>query len=197
MTSVDLHGPVAALSPPGVAAALSVDVATVAGAPGPVQAVGSFLLVVLFGGAIRYRQSARLDRSVDALVDHPFSALPYGLFGYVLALVVGLSGITQLGRVGVVETVLGQGVALLLAAALMALTAFGFLVVGTLLTDLQGRRRPTVGILLGAALSGVGWLVLPALGAISVWVVVAAFGLGGAVRRWFHAERTVETERAD
>lgn len=200
MSVVGIHQSVGTVAlgttPPAVAIGQSVDVSSLGGLPGYLQAVGSFLLVVLFGGVILRQSEARVHRSLDALQERPYSAVPYGLIAYVVALAVGLYGFSQLGRVGVAGTVLGQFVALSLGGVFVALTAFGFLVVGTLVTDIQGQRRPTYGLLLGAALSAVGWLLLPTAGGFAAWVLIAAFGLGGAVRVWFHAERTVETERA-
>lgn len=180
---------------PGVTAVQQVDVTTLNGLPGPAKAVGSFLLVVVLGAMMLRRSEARLHRALDALVDRPYSAVPYGLLAYVLALAVGLYGLSQLGRIGVANTLLANFLSLLLVGVLVSLTAFGFLVVGTLVTDVQGQRRPTYGLLIGGVLSAVGWLVLPTAGGLAVWVLAAAFGLGGAVRRWFHAERTVESER--
>jgi len=191
-----LNSPFAALPSP-VTVGQSVDVATLGGLPGYLKALGSFLLVVAFGGLVLRLSEGRVDRSLDALYDQPYRAVPYGLMGYVIALTVGLFGLSQLSRAGVASTLVGRLVALILVGIVVALTAFGFLVVGTLVTDVQGQRRPTYGLLIGAALSAVGWLALPTAGGLAVWVLLAAFGLGGAVRRWFHAERTVETERAD
>lgn len=196
MTVVGLSRSVATV-PFGTATDVAVDIAAFGGLPGYLQAVVSFLLVALFGGIILRRSEGLLDRSIDALQERPYSAVPYGLVGYALALAVGLYGFSQLGRIGVAGTPLGQLVALLLGGVIVSLTAFGFLIVGTLLTDIQGQRRPTTGLIIGAALSAVGWVILPKSGGLLVWVFIAAFGLGGAVRRWFHAERTVETERAD
>lgn len=175
----------------------AVDVAAIGGLPGYLQAIGSALLVLFFGGLILRRSVATVHRSVEGLHEGPYSAVPYGLVTYGVALAFGLYGFIQLGRVGVAGTLLGRLVALLLGSILASLTAFGFLVVGTLVTEIQGQRRPTHGLVLGAALSAIGWLVLPTAGGLAVWVLVAAFGLGGAVRLWVHAERTVETERVD
>lgn len=173
----------------------SVDVATIAGLPGPVKAAGSFLLVVLFGGVALRWSEPRVHRSLDALRDRPYIAAPYGLVGYAIAFTVGAYGLSQLGRLGVANTPLGRLVGLVLVGSLVALTAFGFLVVGTLLTEIRGQPRPVYGLVVGGVLSAVGWLVLPALWGVVVWVLVAAVGLGGGVRRWLHDERTVETER--
>ena len=176
--------------------AQAVDVATLGNLPGYLKAIASFLLVTAFGGVILIRSEPFLRRSVDALQDRPYSAVPYGLMAYVVALPVGLFGLSQLGRVAFAGPLVVQLLALVLLGAIAALTAFGFLVVGTLVTQVQGQRRPGYGLVLGGVLSAVGWLALPTVGGFVASVLVAAFGLGGAVRRWFHAERTVETERA-
>lgn len=181
---------------PNVAVAQPVDVTALGGLPGYLKAAVSFVLVVLLGGLILHRSEPFVRRSLAALRERPYSAVPYGLMAYVVVLTVGLFGISQLGRAGVASTLVGRLAALLVVGVVASLTAFGFLVVGTLLTDLRGQGRPTHGLLVGAALSAVGWLVLPTAGGLAVWILVAAFGLGGAVRRWFHAERAVEMERA-
>ncbi|GAB7010263.1 hypothetical protein JCM31271_22060 [Halorubrum trueperi] len=186
-----------AAPPSDAAVAQTLDIATLSGFPGHLKALASFLLVLAFGGVILRKSEARVDRSLEALRERPYSAVPYGLMGYVVSLAVGLLGLTQLSRLGVANTLLGRLVGVLLTGAVVSLTAFGFLVVGTLVTEMRGRRRPVHGLLVGAALSTVGWLALPTVGGLVVWILIAAFGLGGAVRRWFHAERTVQTERAD
>jgi len=182
-------------SVPGVAAAQPLSPTVVTDLSGPVRALGSFALVLLFGGALLVRYGEFVDESLDALIDSPYAAVPYGLMAYGVVVLVGLYGISQLGRVGVANTVLGQLGVVAILTVVVVLTALGFLVVGTLLTDLSGRRRPTRGLVLGAVLSAVGWVALPFAGGLAIWVVVAAFGIGGTTRRWFHAERTVETER--
>jgi len=191
-----IGGAIAAL-PSEAPVAQATDIASLSGLPGHLKALVSFLLVLAFGGVILRRSADRVEHSLDALRERPYSAVPYGLMGYVVSLAVGLLGLAQLSRLGVADTLLGRLAALSLAGAVVSLTSFGFLVVGTLVTDVRGRRRPIHGLLAGAALSAVGWLALPTAGGLAVWILVSAFGLGGAVRRWFHAERTVRTERAE
>ena len=184
-------------TPLDAAVGQSVDLTLFSDLPGYLQALGSFLLVVLFGAVILRQSKASVQHSLEALHERPYSAVLYGLAAYLIALAVGLYGFSQLGRIGVADTFLGVLVTLVLGCVLASLTAFGFLVVGTLIVDLQGHREPSYGLVLGASLSAIGWLVLsPAVG-LAVWVLIASFGLGGAVRPWFHAERTVDTERAD
>jgi len=180
-----------------VAAAQPTDAADIVALPGAVKAALSFVLVALTGAVILHSYEARVDRSLDALLNDPYSAIPYGFFAYVLALAVGLYGLSQLGRIGVAGTVLGSLGALLIIGTVVTLTAFGFLVLGTLVTEIQGARRPRYGLVLGAGLSAVGWLVLPTSRGILIWVLGGAFGIGGAVRRWFHAEHSVETEQTE
>jgi hypothetical protein len=73
--------------------------------------------------------------------------------------------------------------------AVFALAGLGFLVVGTLVTELNGPRQPWTGLVVGAAASAVAWLVLPTLAGVVAWFLVTAVGIGGATRKWVHATR--------
>lgn len=177
---------------PGEATAQPVDPAVVVDAPGPVRAVGSFLVVLLVGGGLLYRYGGFVDRSVDAAMERPRVAVLYGLMAFGLVAFVGGYAVSQLARVGLGgSTVPLVGVAAAGVVALV-LAALGFLVVGTLVTDVRGGRRPRHGLLIGAALSAVGWLLLPPIAGLVVWVLLAAFGIGGSTRRWFHTPRRVD-----
>jgi len=180
---------------PGVAAAQPLGPATVADAPPVVRAVGSFLLVGLCGGLVLARRESLVDRAVDDTMGNPAVAVVYGLGAYVFVLFVAFYTNNVLLGLGVTGTPLGSVAGLLIVGGVSLLGGLGYVVVGTLLTDLRGERRPWRGLLVGGALSAVGWLVLPALAAFAVWVLVAAVGVGGPTRTWFHSERTVATER--
>jgi MFS family permease len=170
-----------------------VDPATLAGTPGAAWAAASFALVLLFGGGLLYRYGSFVDRSVDASMDRPYVAVAYGVMAFGLVAFVGGYAASQLIRVGVGGTGLLLVVVGVVLVALV-LGALGFLVVGTLVTDVQGRRRPWYGLVLGAALSAVGWLLLPLVGGGLAWVVLAAFGIGGPTRLWFHTPRRVDPD---
>ncbi|MEF8841186.1 MAG: hypothetical protein V5A62_06115 [Haloarculaceae archaeon] len=171
-----------------------VDPAILAEAPGMAWAAASFALVLLFGGGLLYRYGSFVDRSVDASMDRPYVAVAYGVMAFGLVAFVGGYAASQLTRVGVGGTGLLLVVVGGVVLVALVLGALGFLVVGTLVTDVQGRRRPWHGLVLGAALSAVGWLLLPLVGGGLAWVLLAAFGIGGPTRLWFHTPRRVDPE---
>jgi hypothetical protein len=178
----------------GVAAAQFTDPRSLSEVPRIQLALASVALVLVFGGVAIYRYGNRVDRSVDSLIDRPGIAVAYGLIAYILVLFSALFLFSQIGRLGVANSFLTPIWSLGLAAAIGAVTGYGFVVVGTLLTDIQGQRRPQHGLVLGALLSGVGWVALPFMGGVAVWTVVAAFGIGGSMRKWIHSEHTVEAK---
>lgn len=182
---------------PGVAAAQPVDPGAFAEASGAVRAVTSFALVLLVGGALLRQYGTFVDRSVDASMDRPYVAVVYGTMGFGLVALVGGYAVDQLARAGLGGTGLvlaGVGAAALVG---LVLAALGFLVLGTLITELRGCRRPRHGLVLGAALSAVGWLLLPLVEGALAWLLLAAFGIGGPTRRWFHTPRRVEPASED
>jgi hypothetical protein len=175
---------------PGAVAAGPVDPSVVVEAPGRVRAAASFLLVVALGGALLYRHGPLVDRSVEAFMERPLAAAVYGVLAYALVAFLGTYALSQLSRLGVGAATVATGV----GAVVVALTGFGFVVVGTSITDVLGARHPWKGLVVGGALSAVGWVLLPLLAAVVTWTVVAAVGIGGPARKWVHAERTVESE---
>jgi len=175
---------------PGAAAARPIGPSVVVDAPGGVRAVASFLLVVAFGGALLSRYGGVVDRSVEAFLERPLVAAVYGLLAYGLVGFLGTYAYSQLARVGVDV----GAVSVVVGVVVLALTGFGFVVVGTTVTDVLGTRRPWKGLVVGGVLSAVGWLLLPLIAAVVAWTVLAAVGIGGPARKWVHAERSVESE---
>ena len=175
---------------PGRTAARPVDPAVLLEASGALLAAASFVLVLLLGGGLLYRYGEFVDRSVDASMDRPYVAVLYGVMAFGLVVFVGGYAVSQLARVGLG----GTGLVVVVGAAGLVglvLAALGFLVLGILITDVRGRREPRHGLVLGAALSAVGWLLLPFVGGALVWLLLAAFGVGGPTRRWFHTPRRI------
>lgn len=179
---------------PTVAGARSLGPSTVADAPAVVRALASVVLVGLVGATVLARYGSVVDRGVADTMDRPLVGIVYGLFAYVLVLFAGLYANDLFVRAGVAGTPLGYLAVAILAGGLVLVTSFGFLVVGTVVTDLYGGRRPWHGLLLGALFSGIGWLLLPAVAALGTSVLVAAVGIGGATRTWVHSERPVHAE---
>lgn len=174
---------------PGVATAQPLGPSVVTDAPASVRAVASFVLVLLFGGALLYRYEGFVDRSVDSskerlLVSVVYGVIAYGLVGFAAAYLY-----SQVARLGGGVTVSTVAVAVV-GLAVATLAGLGFVVVGTLLTELQGPRQPWTGLVVGAAVSAVTWLALPLTAAVVAWLVVTAVGIGGATRKWVHASQT-------
>ncbi|WP_096389821.1 hypothetical protein [Halopenitus persicus] len=159
-----------------------------------VRAVGSFLLVAAFGGGILVRRRDLLDRAIADTMARPAVAALYGLVAYGLVAFAGLYANDLLTRIGLAGPPVGYLAPVVLGVGLSLLGGLGFLVVGTIVTDLIGGRRARSGLVVGAALSAVGWLFLPAVGAALVWVAVASVGVGGLTRTWIHSSRTAPAD---
>jgi MFS family permease len=182
---------------PGTAAAQPLDPVTIAEAPSVVWATASFALVLLFGGVLLYRDDGFVERSVDASLERPGVAVVYGLMAFGFLLFAGGYASSQLARLDSSGGALSMAALGVAGVAALVLAALGYLVLGTLVTDLQGSRRPWHGLVLGAGISAVGWLLLPLLGGLAAFVLLAAFGVGGPTRRWFHTPRRVEQASED
>ena len=163
-------------------------------ASGPVLAGVSFVLVLLFAVGLLGRRPAAVGRAVDRTVDGSPLAAVYGVVAFALVAAVGGYGLFQLARVGLGGTTLRWLGALVVGTALTTLGSFGYLVVGAALTQVEGPRRPLLGAAVGAVVSALPWLVLPALPALAVWTLVAAVGLGGPTRHYVHDDRSVPAE---
>jgi hypothetical protein len=168
--------------------------AGLAGLPGPARGALSFAVVLVVGVGLLSLRPATVERAVDRAAEGSPLAVVYGVVAFGLVALVGSYGLSQGARVGVDAATLRLVGTLVVGLALSALGAFGYLVVGTLLTQIEGARRPWLGAAVGAVVSALPWLALPALPALAVWTLVAAVGLGGPTRHYVHAERTVETE---
>lgn len=192
-TTAGLAALVALVALPGAVRAGSVDPSGVVESPSA-RAASSFLLVALFGGAVLYRHGGLVDRSIDATADRPLVSAVYGAMAHLMIAFAGVGFLTQLGRVGVEDPVVFAAGLAVLGAVVLVLGSLGFVVVGTWLTGLRGERRPWNGLLVGAAISALGWLLLPLLGGLVAWGLVVSTGIGGLTRTWVHAERTSEAE---
>jgi len=175
-------------------AGVSLDPTTVGELPPVVRAAGSFVLVLVFGVGILVRFQRFVEGSIDTSMARPHVSAVYGLIGYGIVGFIGFVGLTQLTYVGLTGGPIAFGIVGLLAVAILVLAGLGYTVVGAGLVQLLGERQPWNGLVVGAVLSGVAWLVLPPVAALLVWLLVPAVGIGGPVREWVHAERTVASE---
>lgn len=166
---------------------LSLGPSAVVDAPGPARAVAAFALVATLGLVLLWRYGAFVDRSTDASVARPLSSLVHGVaahaviaFGAVY-MATQLAGFDVLGRnAGAVGLLLGLLLALLAGS-------LGFTVVGSTLAGLGGALPRWSGPVVGAVIAGVAGLLDPLHGGF-IWFVVVSMGIGGAARRWLHAD---------
>jgi len=180
---------------PATTRAQPLDPSLLVDAPAPARALASVLLVGLLGAALRSRYGGFVDRAVDDTMDRPVIAVLYGLFAYVLVLFFVLYALDLMIRLGIGGTPLGIVAIVILGGGLLSLCSVGYVVVGTLVSDLYGGRQPRHGLLLGAILSGLGWAFLPPLPGLAVWLLIAAVGIGGPTRTWVNREQTVAAKR--
>lgn len=153
-----------------------------------------FAVVLAIGTVLVARYDARVDRAVDQTADWSPLAVLYGLFAFVLVSVIALYVITQVARLNVVGAPL-LAITAVGAGSVTILATFGYVVLGTWLTEIEGARRPWPGAVVGAVLGAVPWLVLPTMPALAVCALVAAVGLGSPTRNWVHASHAVDTDR--
>lgn len=179
---------------PSTARAQPLDPSVVAGTSGLVRGVASIAVVGLVGAGVLFQFRGFVDRAVDDTMDRPVVAVVYGLLAYVLVLFATLYAGDIMTRLALTGTALGTLVFVVLVVALLAVSAAGYLVVGTIVTDVLADRRPWQGLALGAAISAVAWIALPTVPAVVAWILVPAVGVGGPMRKWVHRDRTVETE---
>ncbi|MEF8780559.1 MAG: hypothetical protein V5A46_07755 [Haloferacaceae archaeon] len=166
----------------------ALDPGLITDASGPARAVGSFVWVLIVGGAVLRYRGAFVDRSTDAWLERPAIAVVYGATVYGLVLFATGYVFSQIARLAPASGRLVQGLVVVAGLLLLAVTAVGFTVVGIGLTEIESRRRPWAGLALGAAISAVVWVGLPfALGLVA-WILLASVGVGGPMRRWVHAD---------
>lgn len=182
----------------GVAAVAQVgDPSALLGLSGPAYAGLSFLLILIASVVLLDRREQTVDRAVDRAIEGLPLAAVYGVIPFASVVFIGGYVLSQTARVGVTNRILVWVLGTAVAVAIVTFAGLGYLVVGAYVTELEGERRLWTGAAVGATLSALPWLVLPALPALATWAVVAAVGLGGTTRKWVHGERTVESEARD
>lgn len=179
---------------PGGAAAQSVGSSIVTDAPTVARAAGAFLVVAIVGFGFLTWGRGTLDTAVEDTIDRPKVAVGYGLVAFVIVAFLGLFTNNLLVQSGLITTPLTLAMVGVLGVGASVVGGLGFVVVGTLLTGLNGPHRPRLGVLLGAILSAMCWVAVPLALSFVAWVLVASFGVGGRTRTWVHSERTVASE---
>lgn len=179
---------------PATVRAQSLGPSSLVDVPGPVRAIGSVVAVALLGAVLVSRYGGFVDRAVEDTMDRPAIAIVYGLLAYAFVMFLTFYALDILSRIGAVGSPVAVVALIIPVGGALILSSVGYVVVGAVVLDLYGDRNPWNGLALGAGLSGVGWLVLPFLGGLAVWLLVAAVGVGGPTRTWVHGERTVASE---
>jgi hypothetical protein len=175
---------------PGVAAA-QVDPSTITEASSLVRALISLLLVLLFGGVVRYLYEEFVEESIASSMDQPLNSFIYGILALGGVAFLGGYLITQVGRLQVGPLLsLAQ---IITGVLYLTLAGLGFTVVGTRITELLDERQLWYGVAIGAIISAGAWLIPSFLLALIVWSLVAAVGVGGPTRDWLHATREGDT----
>jgi hypothetical protein len=164
------------------------DLASLLDAPPELRAGLSFLLTVLFGGALIYRYGGHVDRLVDTSMSSPLASALYGALAYGLAVFVVGYAYSQLSLVLAGSVLLRAAVAVALALVVLSLGGLGFVVVGAWAARAAGVGDPWLGLIGVGGVAAAAWLVLPVVGAALVWLAIAAVGVGGPTRRWIHAD---------
>lgn len=171
----------------------AVDPSTLLGAPAEWRAAASFLLTVVFGGAVIYRYGGRIDGAVDASMDRPLTSTLYGLMAYGLLLFATGYLFSQLAGAGLESRIVWIAFAAAFGAVVFSLCGYGFVVVGAWATDIIGTRDPWMGLVGVGIVIAVAWLLLPVILGAIVWFGVAALGIGGPTRLWIHEDVTGRT----
>jgi len=186
-------GPADVYSLPVAIGGVGLEVIAVLGSSAPARMAASFLLVLGFGAAVLYYREDLVNSSVERSMANPLVSLVYGVMAYVLVSFLGGYALTQLGQLNVGGGVFRLVGGLVTVAALLVLGGLGFVVVGSKVTELRGERRPWLGLVVGATVSGL-LLALPVFPGVAAWIAVAAAGIGGPTRHWVHDSRGVEDE---
>lgn len=177
-----------------VPAAQAVSPSVIEQVPPSYRATAAFALVVAFGAAVLFRSQRFVEAAVDSSMGRPHVSVVYGGIAYGLVAFLGLLALMQLSLVGITDSAVVYAAAAVVGMIAFGLGGLGYVVVGTRSLELLGDRQPWNGLVIGAVLSAVIWLVLPSVTAAVVWLGVAAVGIGGPVRTWMHDERGVAGE---
>lgn len=178
----------------GVAAGQPTAPSAIRDVPGPLRAAAVFGLVIVVGAGWLAQRRSFVSRAIDSSMERPVSSFLHGVIAFVLVAFVGFLAVVQAAQFGVAVdavTILGSGLA---GVVLIVLGSLGYVVVGAKITDVVGERRPWNGVVFGAAIGAVGWLLLPVLFAASLWLLGAAVGVGGPMREWLHADRSMASD---
>ena len=155
-------------------------------AGGPVRALVAFFVVLIIGAGLLLWKGSLVDRATVTSTTRPLYSFVHGLAAHIVIVFGAVYAANQLGPLrvaGYSAATIGILAGILL---LLAVGAFGLTVVGTILVEYLAARGPWDGLVVGAIFAaGIG--VLPIKFGGPLWVLLVSMGIGGPVRRWFHA----------
>lgn len=186
-------GHFAAAIPPGggVTVLQTVDPAVLVEAGSTVRGSLAFLLVLVVGGALRWRFEPFLERSIDSSSAKPLLSLVYGVAAHAVFVFAGIYLASQLAQVQVSGWNAGS-IGILFGVLLMGGAAsLGFTVVGATIVKHAWAPVRGAGVVVGALVAG-GVAVIDPLFALALWLVLVSIGIGGPIRTWLHASAVSE-----
>lgn len=170
---------------------LAIDLPTLIGFGGPVRAVVAFLVVGTLGSILLLWNRPLVERAVLSSTTRPLYSLAHGVAAHI---VIAFGTVYAANQLGPLEFA-GESAATvgLLAGAvlLVGVGTVGLTVVGTILAEYATSRDAWSGLLVGATLAAIAGLLPPVYG-VSLWLLLVSMGIGGPVRRWFHASSDVD-----
>lgn len=172
----------------GRVAAQPVDPVAAAQSSVAVRVVGAFLLVLVFGGIVLYRDEAFVDRAVDASMESPLTSIVYGVFAQGGVVFLGGYVWSQLARIGAVGSLAGNVGGILVLVASLTLAGLGLTVVGAGITEAAGERQLWPGLAIGAGTGAAAWLAPTLAVGLALWVVLVGLGIGGPTKNWIHGQ---------
>lgn len=159
---------------------------------GPVtRAAVAFVLVVALGGLLLWWSRPLIERATSSSTTRPLYSLAHGIAAHGIVVFGTVYAANQLGPLEIggrsaASIGLAAGVILLLVVA-----AFGFTVVGSIVVEYGMSRGPWAGLIVGAVIAAFSASLPPMYGGL-LWLFLVSMGIGGPVRRWFHASSDAE-----
>lgn len=162
------------------------DVEQILGAGGPARALVAFFVVLILGAGFLLWKDSLVDRATVSSTTRPLYSFAHGLAAHIVIVFGAVYAANQLGPLrvaGYSAATIGilAGIFLLLAVGALGLT-----VVGTILVEYLASRGHWDGLVVGALLAALAGVIPIQFGG-PLWVLLVSMGIGGPVRRWFHA----------
>lgn len=159
---------------------------------GPIaRAAVAFAVVLTLGALLLWWDRSLIERATASSTTRPLYSLAHGVAAHVIVVFGTVYAANQLGPLEIggesaASIGLAAGIVLLLLIA-----GYGFTVVGTILVEYSVSKGPWTGLLAGGILAATT-AALPIMYGGLLWLFLVSMGIGGPVRRWFHASADTE-----